>query len=105
MVMVRPEGRTPFTVGDKCRPKSTELTNAINAAVNALRLERLNWNVETFMMWLTTFVNKQLAGAQCVGFISDGDMARDWKEMFSQWNGNTAHQSVLSVCSCYLGCG
>ena len=97
MVMVWPERRNPFTVGDKCRPKSTELTNAINAAVKDLRLERLDWNVETFMASLTTFVNKQLASAWCVGFISDGDMARDWKEMFSRWNDNTAHQSVLSV--------
>ena len=105
MAMAEREERPAFAVNAECKLEAKELIKRIKVAAKDLKLSKFETDVSVFMTRLTAFTKKQLASAQCAGFIGDADIAKNWKVMFRRWNKDTVSKSHLSVCSRWLGCG
>ena len=71
----------------------------INAAMQEIGLsyEIKEIKVDTFKVKLTEFQNNVLKDTQCLGFAGDGDMAKNWKAMFEEWDQETVVKSHISV--------
>ena len=77
--------------------QSTQLMDGIQAAMRDMEVLH-EIDVTLFMNELTRFTETELAGTSCAGFVCGGDMAKNWKEMFDNWNEGTVAKSDLSVC-------
>ena len=95
--MCHREKRNPFRVNAECRLQPTQLMGGIQSAMRDMRV-RHEMDVTLFMNELTRFAETELAGTSCAGFVCDGDMAKNWKAMFDNWDEDTVAKSDLCVC-------
>ena len=54
-------------------------------------------NVMTFVNKLIEFKLDVLKDTPWMGFVGDGDMAKNWKAMFEEWDQETVAKSQISV--------
>ena len=54
-------------------------------------------NVMTFVNKLIGFKLDVLKNTPWMGFVGDGDMAKNWKAMFEGWDDDTVAKSHISV--------
>ena len=54
-------------------------------------------NVMTFVNKLIEFQLDVLKDTPWMGFVGDGDMAKNWKAMFEKWDQDTVAKSHISV--------
>ena len=54
-------------------------------------------NVMTFVNKLIGFKLDVLKDTPWMGFVGDGDMAKNWKAMFERWDEDTIPKSHISV--------
>ena len=94
--MYHREKRNTFRVNEECRLQSTQLMDGIQAAMRNMRI-RHEIDVTLFMNELTRFTETELAGTRCAGFVCGGDMSKNWKEMFDNWDESTVAKSHISV--------
>ena len=94
--MCHREKRNPFRVNEEYRLQPTQLMGGMQAAMRDMRV-RHEIDVTLFMNELTRFAETELAGTRCAGFVCGGDMAKNWKEMFDNWDENTVAESHISV--------
>ena len=94
--MYHREKRNPFRVNEEFRLQSTQLMDGIQAAMRDIEVS-YEIDVTLFMNELTRFAETELAGTRCAGFVCGGDMAKNWKEMFDNWDENTVAESHISV--------
>ena len=105
--MNRNKNQTPFIIKEEYRPEPTLeeeptpgalLTAGIQSAMTDLRLS-YKTNVDEFIKRLIDLAEKELTGKRWMGFVGDGDMAKNWKAMFEGWDEDTVAKSHISVCS------
>ena len=92
MVMKNREARNVFAVdSDFIKPKS-----GIQDLINYLNLQ-FEVQVSNIAERLCTLITALIDDDECVAFVGDADMAKNWKTMFE--DNNTVSKSHLSVCS------
>ena len=107
------ENQPPFIIKEEYRPEPMPtaeekptpeeeptpealLTAGIQSAMTNLRLS-FETDVDEFINRLTGLTESELTGKRCMGFVGDGDMAKNWKAMFEGWDDDTVAKSHISV--------
>ena len=83
----------------KEKEEEVAIVNKIDAVMQEIGLsyETKDFEVDTFKGKLNEFQNDVLKDTQWMGFAGDGDMAKNWKAMFEEWDQETVAKSHISV--------